>query len=593
MHSSTTSQQNRPNTQTDPKCKFVLVRTALNKLFKKVSPKEFFAYIDAMAEQKGYCWARNRAIARDLETSEAVIKYLIRLLLIMGVIRKEECWDVNGYKKRKIFPLVHVDEVTDEIFFFDNNLYEEYIDLDNKIDDKKILPEGKQTKSGGLKIKPKSLEIKPKSQKIIPHTENRGKQKIKKYRTETEKHVRASQITFANQATDISSEFSGSDSVFCVSGYQSVSIALQSFGMHESQAIENIEKHGVAAVRQLIDDVAQKGNVRNMGAYLAGVLKKDTINFLSNKKGTETHANTDRDQAKIVDSKLAQVHWNNINKWWSKHYLIFESYINNQSVDQKHVIFELSEILQGNVRAYKYNTLNEPLNGKVITIGELRDRCDQLMEEEKTSQETIKTIVSEPVEKASKATQKPKHIQRSLVDIIAGSKADLSGSTLAQYAKKLEANKAKTPTEKAANADKQRQIAEAILAEKSLAKGGLQLKSEAVSESVPDQVNQGFIKNSESVKINYEAVNESVKPQSWCGEDLNSGVSDEISTNPIDRQQKIIDHLKFNGQASMKEFEKLFPGVSRTAIKNTIKPLLETNKIWLSGKGRFAFYKLT
>lgn len=600
------------------KCKFLVMKTALNKFFKRVTPKDLFVYIQNGAKQTGYCFARNRRMAIDLETTEETIKYLIRVLLIMGAIEKHVGWNDSGYRFRKLYPLVHVDDVTDEVFLYDkdgnavkideqdekhfdeneqasncNNLTKKYTEEESK----KILPTGGEIKLEGLKIHPKGLKIKPKSLKIYPYTESTGNQKeIKRQNTDTENDV--SLLANIDQAKinviGLNEDGSVSDSVSCFSLNRSVSVALQNLGIHESQAESYIERHGANAVAKVIQAVAQRKNVRNMGAYLSGILRKDAINIDSlnlAKKVTATTSVAGREKEKEAGKELAQngkelakKHWENIDNFWKKNYKAFELYQNTRLDEHKGIIFETLEILNSNPRAYPNYPLYEDLNGQSITASNLRIICDrligenpnQLMEEGTTSQEPSKNIVPHQVEKANKPTKKPS----------AGILADIIKRTSGadNFMAKVLAAKKQTNVNKV---EKNRMVNEAFIEavnKSSPTKNGSLFKNEPVSEPVGGQLSQGFSLKTDFKNEPVQNENEPVK--------LTSPKDDQILHTLSDRQKKIIAYISKANKPSTQDISNQFTGVSKSSIKRDIKKLIELGKIRTEGENKFIYYCL-
>ena len=397
---------------------------------------------------------------------------------------------------------------------------------------------------------------------------------------------------------------------------------LSAIGTHEAQAVKIITSYGfklVWSVINYVEDLKKNGYpIKNVGGYVRGCLTKIANGTFSLKQTKKCHnselANTTNQHHNQAESlmgegelneKLAQTHLGNIRKWFSKNYSTIESYINNRLVDHKHIIFELSEILHGNVLARKNETVNELLNSESITIGRLHELCDQLMGEEKSRQESTKTIVKPSVSKSrsgtklkeeneSKQTEKTIHTAMSINERLAKIGVDLSDTVVVKTSLKIQEEKAKTAAEKEAHADRQRQYADAILENKSLATGGVQPKVEQ-SEAVISGAVKSQLKQELELKENFK--NKPVQNKSEATIDavnIQSQISAVRSENKIQippRQQDILDYIKTNKTVDQKSIKNKFENVDVRTIRRDLHVLIEQGLVTDEGSTRNKIYR--
>ena len=568
-----------------------IIPAKFNDTFNRVPLKETYCKLVMLADESGTVIIRIRTLANILNTNEKTISRNLKELHIRGLIIKDKIIDEYGYQKM-IIHVVNYNKLAEKIS-------EKGQDIPGQIINKhfyETLPKSNEMTKDFYDL-PKKIQ-----ESGSPYNEIQKFDKIIKTDNKSA-HASEHDIILTNQPSLPSHKptASVSDSaVFDIcektinqtasaEDYNSLLKCLMGFNMPEQQARNLIEKYSYDVVMDKVNYVRRVEGVSNKGGYLTSVLKaygkRNGLSPLAKPKTLEEK------QALKAKEKLAQAHLLNIRKWFSKNYLTIESHINNPLVDQKYIIFELSKILQGNVLAGKNETVNELLNDELITIGRLHKLCDQLMSEEQTNQEASKNIVSAPVENANEVAQQqePKnrsHTPMSLNERLAKVNRDLTNTIVGKTSLSINQKKGKTAAEKEEHADLQKQLAEAILANKSLPTGGFhnnEAVSEAVSEAVPGQLNQGFIQNSEAVKINSEAVNEAVKPQSWCGENL---------TKLTDRQKQIIEVIKNTDKPSKKDIIDLAK-ISKSSVERELKVLLKIGIIEAHGYNRFTYYCLT
>lgn len=598
------SQPKKPKTNHKKKSQenITIIPSKINDVFNRVPIKETYCKLVMLADESGTLIIRVRTLAKFLNTSEKTISRNLKELHIRELIIKDRFTDEYGYQKM-IIHIINYNKLAEKDTYVGKPGQDVVGQIvNNQLHDKDTA--GEIINRQLYKTWEKSNELKkdfydlPKQiqESEFPLIEE---QMFDKRIKTDDRRACASEhdIILANQpplpphkptpsisgAVSYISEQTSKQKTEQTKDQDVEYLVrlIMGFGTREGQAKQMIDTYGYDVVLDKVKYVKSLEGIDRKGGYLMAVLKAH-----GKKNGiAPPHKPTtpEEKQASEDRQKLAQMHWENVNNWLNKNYLSVELYLNNPLIEHKGIIFELSEILQGNVKAYKNKTLNELLNGELMTVPKLRDLCDrligenpnQLMGKNETSQEPIKNIVPGQVEKAistteslSPSTGKPdKETMQEIMARLARSKK-ISKGVLTETSDKINAQKAKSRTE---TVERNRMVNEAFI--------------EIVADANKMERQQ---KSVEAVNVHNEDenVHNKEKPNFHNNSDVHNNKQSKITS----RQQEILEYIKANKNVDQKSIKGKYSNANEKTIRRDMKALLDNGFIASKGNSRNKIY---